>query len=144
MSVQPVPPGFHTVTPFLVLTDAARFIEFAERAFGAREVARVARPGGGVRHAQIEIGDSRVMMGEAHGEWKALQSFVHLYVPDVDALHAQAVRAGAVSLQEPSDQPWGDRAAVVKDPFGNLWGIATHVGVSRSEGSAEAGGAPCS
>jgi PhnB protein len=132
MSTQPVPPGFHTVTPFLTLADAPRFIDFAARAFGAREVARVMRPGGGVRHAQIEIGDSRVMMGEANGEWKAMQSFLHLYVPDVDALYARAVRAGAVSMQAPSDQPWGDRMALVKDPFGNLWGIATHVGISEA------------
>lgn len=127
MSVPPVPAGFHTVTPYLLLEDVAGFLEFAERAFDAVELERIGLPDGTVMHAQIRIGDSPVMMGTAKGEWPPMPAFLHLYVPDADAVHARAVAAGATSVQEPKDELYGDRTSGVRDGFGNLWCFATRL-----------------
>jgi hypothetical protein len=83
-------------------------------------------PDGSIAHAQVQIGSSAVMVGGARDEWKALPMFMHLYVPDADAVYAQAIAAGATSMQEPMDEFYGDRTSGVKDPFGNLWWLATH------------------
>jgi uncharacterized glyoxalase superfamily protein PhnB len=121
-----VPEGLGTVTNYLHPRGAAGLIAFLERAFGAQELFRVASPEGVVHHAKVRIGSSVVEVGEAHGEWQPRPSAIYLYVPDVDATHDQAVRAGAVSAQVPADQPYGDRVAHVNDPAGNIWYIATH------------------
>jgi uncharacterized glyoxalase superfamily protein PhnB len=127
MAVQPIPDGFHTVTPYLLVSDAARLIEFLKLAFGAEEVHRTARPDGGIMHAQVRVGDSAVMMGEVGGEWKPMPSMLYLYVADTDAAYKRALQAGATSMMEPADQFYGDRNAGVKDHCGNLWWIATHI-----------------
>lgn len=127
MAVKPVPDGFHTVTPYLIVPGIAKLIDFLKQAFGAEETHRSMRPDGTVMHAQVRIGDSFVMMGEPMGQWKAMPAMLHLYVPDVDAWYQRAMRAGATSLREPSDQFYGDRAGGVADPCGNQWWLATHI-----------------
>jgi len=121
------PKGLHNVNPYLHPRRAEPLISFLKRAFGAEEVAKYATPDGVVVHAQIRVGDSVIEMGEAHGKYETMPAMFYLYVPNVDAVHRQAVAAGATSFQEPTDQPYGDRNAAVKDNFGNKWYIATHI-----------------
>jgi len=104
---------------------AARFIDFIKRAFNATEVLRHDAPDGRVNYAQMRIGDSVIALNEPSANWMPMESMVYLYVPDVDALYAQALRAGAKSLSEPKDQSYGDRSAGVQDEWGNAWYIAT-------------------
>jgi len=126
-SVKPIPDDSHTVTPYLVVEGVPKLIEFLKQAFAAQELGRMARPDGGVMHAEVKIGDSKVMMGEPMGDWKAKPCTLHLYVEDVDAVYQRAIQAGATSVREPSDQFYGDRSGGVIDPCGNYWGIATHI-----------------
>jgi PhnB protein len=125
-AVKPIPDGYHTVTPYLVVRDVPRLIEFLRQAFGATERMRAARPDGSIMHAEVVIGDSRVMMGEPTASSPPMPGCVHLYVVDTDALYHLALQAGATSLREPTDQFYGDRMAGVQDPVGNQWWIATH------------------
>lgn len=127
MTVKPIPEGHRTVTPYLVVPGVARLIECLKRAFGAEEVLRIARPDGGVMHAEVRIGDSIVMMGEPRTDAERMPGFIHLYVQDADATYRRALEAGATSVVEPADQFYGDRAGGVEDPAGNRWWIATHV-----------------
>lgn len=122
-----VPSGYHTVTPYLVVEGVPGLIEFLKAAFGATERMRNLRPDGTVSHAEVEIGDSVVMMGEPQEAGSAMPGMIHLYVADADATYRQALRAGGSSLREPADQPYGDRMAGIKDQFGNQWWIATPV-----------------
>ena len=126
-SVQPIPDGAHTVTPYLVVEGVPKLIDFLKQAFGAQEAARMARPDGGVMHAEVKIGDSTVMMGEPMGDWKAKPCSLYVYVEDVDAVYQRAIEAGGTSVGGPKDQFFGDRTGGVIDPCGNYWGIATHV-----------------
>lgn len=127
MSVAPIPPGFHTVTPYLVVTDATAQLTFLEKAL-AGEVQEVMRtPDGAVMHAQVRVGDSIVMLGQASGENAARPSMLYLYVEDVDAWYARAVEHAGTSVQEPRDEFYGDRTAAVEDANGNQWYFATHV-----------------
>ncbi|MGA9883329.1 MAG: VOC family protein [Candidatus Acidiferrales bacterium] len=118
---------FRSVTPHLYATRPADFIEFLKAAFGGVEVYRVQHPDGGVPHAQVRIGDSIIALAGGHGPFPPRPSTLHLYVPDTDAIYEQAMRARAESIQPPIDQPYGDRSAGVRDPFGNRWFIATHL-----------------
>jgi len=127
MAVQPVPEGYHTVTPYIVARDAAAVIEFAKRAFGAQEHDAMRLPDGRVMHGDIIIGTSHVMVGQAGGENKPFPAMLYLYVPDADATYRQALAAGATSISEPTTQFYGDRHAAVGDAEGNQWWIATHV-----------------
>jgi uncharacterized glyoxalase superfamily protein PhnB len=106
---------------------AEPLIGFVKRAFGAQEIAKYASPDGVVHHAVIRVGDSVVEMGEAHGKYEPMPAMFYLYVPDSDALYRRALAAGAKSLHEPTDQPYGDRNSAVTDAFGNTWYFATHV-----------------
>jgi len=124
-NVKPIPEGYHTVTPFLVLKDAHRAIEFYKRAFGAEERFRMPTPDGKVAHAELQIGDSVVMLSEAIQE-PVTSASMYLYVPNVDAVCQRAVAAGAEAAMPPTDMVWGDRFGRVVDPFGVRWGIATH------------------
>lgn len=117
---------FRSVTPHLNPVHAAPFIEFLEKAFGGEEIYRT-QPEERILYAQVRIGDSILSMSEAHGPYQPMPSTLHLYVPDTDALYDRALRAGAESIQPPTDQPYGDRSAGVRDPFGNRWFIATHM-----------------
>jgi PhnB protein len=122
-----VPEGLHSVNPYLHPRRAEPLIGFLKRAFAAQEVAKYASPDGVVQHAVVRVGDSVMEMGEAHGKYETMAAMFYLYVPDVDAVHKQAVAAGATSFQEPADQFYGDRSAGVRDAFGNTWYIATHI-----------------
>jgi uncharacterized glyoxalase superfamily protein PhnB len=125
--VNPIPDGYHTVTPYLLVEDAAGLIPFLERAFGAVSLDRYDSPDGRLAHAALQIGDSRVMMGQAAVEWPAMPAMLHLYVEDVDASYRRAVEAGGRSVREPETMFYGDRSGGVIDPAGNQWWISTHV-----------------
>ena len=127
MAVKPIPEGHHTVTPYLVVRKAVQLIDFMKQAFAAEEIQRFTLTDGSIMHAEVRIGDSMVMLGEAGGEYPPMPAMLHLYVEDVDAVYQQAFQAGAISLRKPADQPDGDRMGGVKDPFGNQWWIATHI-----------------
>jgi uncharacterized glyoxalase superfamily protein PhnB len=122
-----VPKGLNNVNPYLHPLRAEPLIAFLKRAFGAEEIMKHASPDGVVHHAEIRIGDSVVEMGEAHGNYERMPAMFYLYVPDCDAQYLRALAAGAKSLHEPKDQPYGDRSSAVTDGFGNIWYIATHV-----------------
>ncbi len=126
MAVSPIPEGFHTVTPYMIVADVDEFLEFLKAAFGATETERIPGQDGQTGHAEVLIGDSYVMMGRAQDQFPALPCMLYLYVPDTDATYAQALAAGAKSLQEPADMFYGDRNGIVQDPAGNTWCIATH------------------
>lgn len=106
---------------------AAKFIDFIKRAFNAAEVLRHDAPDGRVNYAQMRIGDSVIALNEPSANWMPMESMVYLYVPNVDELYAQALRAGATSLSEPKDQFYGDRSAGVQDEWGNMWYMATPI-----------------
>ena len=127
MAANPIPQGHHSVTPYLIVSGAAGLVDFLKQAFGAEETERLAAPDGTVMHAEVRIGDSIIMIGEAHGDFGAMPSAVHLYVEDSDAMYQRALQAGATSVEEPRDQFWGDRLGGVRDAFGNLWWVSTHV-----------------
>jgi PhnB protein len=131
--VKPIPEGYRTATPYLIVNGAASAIEFYKKAFKATEVMRFAQPDGKVGHAEILIGDSRIMLADEYPEMghRGPQSFggspvsIHLYVEDVDALASQAVSAGAKVKQPVKDQFYGDRSGTFEDPFGHVWHIST-------------------
>ena len=126
-NTNPIPKGYHTVTPYMTLKNASQAIEFYKKAFGAVEVMRMPGPDGTIGHAEVRLGDSVVMLAEARGEWQPRPGALYLYVHDTDAAYQRALQAGATSLMEPADQFYGDRAAKVKDPFGYNWHIHTHI-----------------
>jgi uncharacterized glyoxalase superfamily protein PhnB len=121
-----VPEGYHAVTPYLAVTDAARLIAFATQAFGAVEIHRV-MAGSRIRHAQLKIGDSVIMLGEPQPPWHPMAASLYVYVADADATYARALAAGGSSMLAPADMDYGDRSGGVKDPSGNAWWIASHV-----------------
>jgi PhnB protein len=135
MAVQPVPEGYHTVTPYLAVEDATEAIEYYKNAFGAKERVRMDTPDGKIGHAELEIGDSLVMLSDPFPqastkppkELGGTSVNVFLYVEDVDAVVKQAVDAGASLTTEVADQFWGDRFGTITDPFGHVWAVATHV-----------------
>jgi PhnB protein len=129
-----IPKGYHSVTPGLTVRDGAKAIEFYKQAFGAKEISRMVAPGGKIGHAELQIGDSRIMLGdEFPGSARSPISLggttvsFHVYFADVDSAFKQAVAAGAKAGMAPADMFWGDRYAKVTDPFGHSWGLATHV-----------------
>lgn len=122
-----IPEGLRAVNVYLLPRRADQVIDFMKRGLGGEEVARYANPEGRVMHAQVRIGDSVVEMGEAPGPYQPMPTMFYLYVDDCDALYQRALQAGATSLSEPADQPYGDRSASVKDPFDNVWFVATHI-----------------
>ena len=135
MAVKPIPEGYHAITPYLVVDDATGAIEFYKRAFGAKERGRMPGPGDTVAHAELEIGDSLIMLSDPFEEARTKTPKVlggtsvgiFLYSEDVDETYKQALDAGATSTSEPEDMFWGDRFASVTDPYGHNWQFATHV-----------------
>ena len=132
--VKPIPEGYHTATPYLIVKDAARAIEFYKKAFGATELMRMPGPGGKIGHAEIKIGDSPIMLAdELPGMgFRSPESLggspisILLYVEDVDVVFSEALAAGAKVQRPVADQFYGDRTGGVTDPFGHVWYIATH------------------
>ena len=133
MAVSPIPSGYHSVTPYLVLDGAAKAIEFYKQAFDADELLRMPGPDGKVAHAEIKIGDSPVMMADASDEFRGPRAFggtpvsLMIYTSDADAMFKRAIAAGAKQLKPVENQFYGDRTGVLEDPFGHVWSIATHV-----------------
>jgi uncharacterized glyoxalase superfamily protein PhnB len=125
--VNPLREGFHTITPYLLVEGATRLIGFLSTAFNAQIVDRTFRPDGTVMHAELRIGDSMVMLGEASSEFGPMPSSIYLYVPDCDRVYQQALAAGGESVFAISNLPSGERYGGVKDPCGNIWWIATHI-----------------
>ena len=121
------PKNYHTVIPYLVVMDVPGLIEFLEKTFDAERREYLTKSDDGVMHAEVQIGDSMIMMGEPSDESNVMPALLYLYVEDVDSTFRKAIDAGAVSLREPADQFYGDRSAAVKDDFGNQWWLATHV-----------------
>ncbi len=127
--------GMTAVTPYLFVEKAAEAIDFYVENFGAEEVTRMSGPGGVVMHAEIAIGGARIMLGDANPDWGTASpkdldgraSSTFIYVPDVDAVMKKAEGNGATIVEGPEDMFWGDRHGRIIDPFGHMWGIATHV-----------------
>jgi PhnB protein len=128
-SINPVPEGYTTVTPWMISKDTAGLIDFLKSAFGAEELARVENPNGpGIGHAEVRIGDAIVMLFDVLSpEWPYTPSFLRLYLPDGDAAYQRAVDAGATPLHRMTEMFWGDRVGRVRDPFGNVYWIQTRV-----------------
>jgi len=132
-----IPKGYNSVTPYLIVKDASQAIDYYKKVFGATEVFRMSQPDGKVGHAELQIGDSRIMiadenpkMGQGHASADSIGASpvsLHLYIPDVDRVVERAVAAGAKLLKPVQNQFYGDRSGFLQDPFGHLWGIATHV-----------------
>jgi PhnB protein len=129
MAVKPIPEGYPTVVPYLVVDGAEGLIEFATKAFGAKERMRMPGPGGAIGHAELEIGDSLVMLSDAStaDNNRTFTAMLHLYVEDCDAAYQAALDAGGKTEREPATQFYGDRSAAVWDAYGNLWFMSTHV-----------------
>ena len=135
--VSPIPKGYHSITPYLVIKGAAQAIDYYKKVFGAKEEVRMNGPDGKVAHAELQIGDSRIMladenpnMGQGHASAATIGASpisLYLYLPDVDNVVKNAAAAGAKILKPVEDQFYGDRSGFIQDPFGHLWGIATHV-----------------
>jgi PhnB protein len=133
-AAKPIPDGYRSITPYLVVRGAADALEFYKRAFGAKEIMRMAAPGGRIGHAEIEIGGSRIMLTDEFPEMgaRAPQSpgatpvMIYLYVDDVDQTVKAALAAGAKTGRPVEDQFYGDRSGSLTDPFGHLWWVATH------------------
>jgi PhnB protein len=133
-NVQPIPAGHHTVTPYLIIKNAAKALEFYKNAYGATETYRLQLPDGRVGHAEIRLGDSLIMLADEFPEYggKAPETLggspvnIHLYVDDVDGFFKKALAAGANERKPVMDQFYGDRSGQLEDPFGHLWWVATH------------------
>ncbi|MEN8719813.1 MAG: VOC family protein [Oceanococcaceae bacterium] len=135
MSVNPIPDGYHTVTPYLVVKGAAQAIDFYARALGATELLRLDGPDGTIMHAEVRVGESPIMLSDEFPEMGAISPTtlggagvsLMVYVADCDALFAQAIAAGGEVLRPVADQFYGDRAGTFKDPYGHVWTIGTHI-----------------
>ena len=127
MSVKPIPAGYHTVTPYLVVPSVADQIDFVVKAFFAEITECLKSEDGIILHAEARIGNSIIMLSPGRGDYKPSPCSLYLYVPDTDTIYAQALEAGATSVMAPADQFYGDRNAGVVDPAGNHWWIATHI-----------------
>ena len=135
MATKPIPDGYRTATPYLIIKGAADAIEFYKRAFGATELLRMADPQGRVGHAEIKIGDSVIMLADEHPAmgYRGPRSLggssvsILLYLEDVDGVFERAVKAGAKAQRPVADQFYGDRSGTLEDPFGHVWTVATHV-----------------
>ena len=135
MAVRPIPEGYHTLTPYLAVEDAARAIEFYKDAFGAEEIHRMPGPDGSIAHAELQIGDSKLMLSDPFpqsnvrppSERGGPTASVFMYVDDADAVFEQAQTAGATVSMPLEDMFWGDRFGSLTDPFGHVWSVATHI-----------------
>lgn len=128
MKSQSIPEGFRTVTPYFTVQGVPRLIEFLKQAFEAVEVRRSVMPDGSVMNAELRIGDSMLMLGEAPKDrtgLKIMTSMLYMYVVDSDSVYERAVKAGGKTIREPADQIYGDRVGAIEDPWGNQWWIAT-------------------
>ncbi|MGZ8848037.1 MAG: VOC family protein [Pyrinomonadaceae bacterium] len=157
MAVKTIPDGYHSVTPYLIITGAAEAIDYYKKAFGATELFRMPAPGGKIGHAEIKIGDSPIMLADEFPEmgygYKSPQTLggspvsIMIYVEDVDTVFDQAVAAGGKVQRPVKDQFYGDRTGTLEDPFGHVWHVATHkedVSAEEMERRAKAAGGAAS
>jgi PhnB protein len=126
MSVNPIPDGFHTIAPNIIVKNVDAAVSFYKQAFGAEEILRLSMPDGKVAHCELKIGDSRVNLGESIEGWPEHTLLAQIFVADSDAVFAQAIKAGAKALSPMSDMFFGSREGRVLDPFGSTWTISTH------------------
>jgi len=135
MSVNPIPDGYHSVQAYLIVPGVEQALEFYRKAFGAKTVLCMKHPDGRVAHAEMQVGDCRVMMADEHPDIQAFAPAHYggspismmIYTADCDAMYRAALAAGALGVREPTDQPYGDRVAGVEDPYGYKWWLATHI-----------------
>lgn len=134
MAVRPIPEGYHSVTPYMIVRGADRALEYYARAFGAIELMRMQDPGGVIRHAEIRIGDSPIMMSDEAPDMGMVAPtdggtpmFLMIYVDDVDTVFSRAISEGGTELRAVEDQFYGDRTGTLRDPFGHVWTVGTHV-----------------
>jgi PhnB protein len=127
MAVKPIPEGYHSVTPYLVVKGAAKVLDFVKATFDAQETMRMPGPEGTIGHAEFRIGDSNVMIADGNEMHPPMPTMLYVYVENVDETYKRALAAGGVSEREPANQFYGDRTATVRDSAGNKWGIGTHV-----------------
>jgi PhnB protein len=127
MTVSPIPDGYPIVSPYLMVKDAARFIDFMGGVFDAKLVRQIRQPDGKIGHTELRIGDSLIMLAEAHEPHAPTPIMLHFYVQDVDAIFARAIAAGATAVSPPTDQFYGDRSGGVTEPTGNTLWISTHI-----------------
>lgn len=133
--VQPIPSGYHTVTPYMTIRNCAEAIEFYKKAFGAKETTRIDGPNNSIMHAEIKIGDSVLMMSDENLEWNhkgpdklgGTSVSILLYVENVDEVFKRALDAGATVVREVKNEFYGDRMGTLKDPYGHVWSIGTHI-----------------
>lgn len=155
MTAKTIPDGYHTATPYLIISGAAEAIDYYKKAFGATELLRMPAPGGKIGHAEIKIGDSPIMLADEFPEmgYKSPQTLggspvsIMIYVADVDTVFDQAVAAGGKVQRPVKDQFYGDRSGTLEDPFGHVWHIATHkedVSAEEMDRRAKAAGAAAS
>ncbi|HZR82198.1 MAG TPA: VOC family protein [Candidatus Binatia bacterium] len=123
--VRPIPKGYHTVTPSLIQADSRQTIEFCKKAFGAKLLMKLEAPDGKIAHAEIQVGDSILMLNDPMGDVGPQPASLYLYVEDADKTFAKAVKAGGAVVMQPQDMFWGDRFGSVTDPAGNRWSIAS-------------------
>jgi PhnB protein len=126
MPTLPIPAGYHTVTPYLAVPDAQALIDFVVKVFDAKEREVIRQPDGRIRHAEVQIGDSIIMLGSTSSTFGTATATLYVYVDDADARYQKALYAGATTISEPTDQFYGDRHAGVKDPNDITWWVATH------------------
>ncbi|MGD9672268.1 MAG: VOC family protein [Candidatus Nitrosocosmicus sp.] len=132
-NISPIPQGFHSVTPYIIASDASKLIDFLKQAFDAKEIDRFETENS-IMHAIVQIGDSKIMISDSNQNMKPMPCFLYLYVENVDETYKNALLAGATSMREPTDEFYGDRGAGVLDSAGNNWYIATHKkDISREE-----------
>jgi uncharacterized glyoxalase superfamily protein PhnB len=124
---KPIPEGFSTITPFLVVDGAEAFLEFIEKAFDGETTIDMKSPNGQVMHATSQIGDSKIMIADAMPGFKAMPCMLYVYVENIDEVYKQALKAGGTSLREPVNEFYGDRSAGITDKWNNQWWIATHI-----------------
>lgn len=127
MAAKPVPDGYTSVTPYLIVKDADALLRFVTAAFDARITEEHRLPDGSVMHADVLIGDGHVMLGQASGVWTERLGSILVYVPDADAVYERALQAGGTSIQPMTTQVYGDRSGGVEDPVGVAWWISTHL-----------------
>ena len=127
MAVKPIPEGYHSVTPYMICSGAAKLLDFAKATFDAQETFRMPGPNGTIAHAEFRIGNSMIMVSDGGNEWPPMPCSLYIYVDDVDGAYQRALKAGATSLKEPANQFYGDRSASVRDFAGNIWGIGKHI-----------------
>jgi PhnB protein len=128
ISSKPLPRNKHTVTPYILVKGAAQFIDFLKVAFDAHEFGRVENPDGKIGHAEVQVGDSTLMIVDSYEKWQDFPTFLSIYVEDADDLFKQAIKAGATVVTEMNDSKiLGDRGGRIRDPFGNIWWIQTHL-----------------